>query len=63
MDYLAERGIDNKFAQQLSDFATHYEHAQYVALLQKIRDFAGKNWFEWVGEEYFLLLLSVNMIS
>jgi len=45
MDYLAERGIDNQFAHQLSDFATHYEHAQYVVLLQKIRDFAagGKN--------------------
>jgi len=42
MDYLAERGIDEKFAQDLIKFSTHYEHAQYVALLQKIRDFVAK---------------------
>jgi complement component 1 Q subcomponent-binding protein len=42
MNYLAERGIDDRFADQLVKFATHYEHAQYVALLQKIQDFVGK---------------------
>jgi len=39
MDYLAERGIDEKFADNLVKFSTHYEHAQYVALLSKIREF------------------------
>jgi len=39
IDYLAERGIDDAFARQLQGFATHYEHAQYVNLLQKVKDF------------------------
>jgi len=39
MNYLEERGIDNDFAQNLTRYATYYEHEQYVSLLQKIRDF------------------------
>jgi len=39
MNYLSERGIDNDFAQNLSRYATFYEHGQYVSLLQKLRDF------------------------
>jgi len=39
MNYLEERGIDNEFAQNLSRYATFYEHGQYVSLLQKLRDF------------------------
>jgi len=42
MGYLEERGVDNKFASNLCRFATHYEHAQYVALLKKIQDFMSK---------------------
>lgn len=38
-EYLAERGIDNKFADDLIRFSTHYEHAQYVNLLQKLKEF------------------------
>jgi len=38
-EYLAERGIDSKFADDLIRFATHYEHAQYVNLLQKLKEF------------------------
>ncbi|KRZ18759.1 Conserved regulator of innate immunity protein 3 [Trichinella zimbabwensis] len=41
MTYLEERGIDHNFAEQLIKFSTHYEHAQYVALLQRIREFVG----------------------
>jgi len=39
MTYLEERGVDNDFAQNLSRYATFYEHGQYVSLLQKLRDF------------------------
>jgi complement component 1 Q subcomponent-binding protein len=39
MNYLEERGIDNEFAENLTRFATFYEHGQYVSLLQKLRDF------------------------
>lgn len=42
VDFLAERGIDNKFADELIRFSTHYEHAQYVNLLQKLREFVSK---------------------
>uniref|UniRef100_A0A915HY08 Complement component 1 Q subcomponent-binding protein, mitochondrial n=1 Tax=Romanomermis culicivorax TaxID=13658 RepID=A0A915HY08_ROMCU len=41
-NYLEERGIDNKFADELIGFATHYEHAQYVNLLQNLREFVSK---------------------
>ncbi|KRX54933.1 Complement component 1 Q subcomponent-binding protein, mitochondrial [Trichinella sp. T9] len=43
MTYLEERGIDHHFAEQLIKFSTHYEHAQYVALLQRIREFVGQS--------------------
>jgi len=39
MNYLEERGINNDFADNLSRYATFYEHTQYVSLLQKLRDF------------------------
>ncbi|VDD86394.1 unnamed protein product [Enterobius vermicularis] len=40
--YLEERGFNAKFCQDLVNFATHYEHSQYVSLLSKIRTFVGK---------------------
>lgn len=42
MNYLEERGVDNDFAENLTRFATFYEHGQYVSLLQKLRDFVSK---------------------
>jgi len=39
MNYLEERGVNNEFVQNLSRYATFYEHGQYVQLLQKLRDF------------------------
>jgi len=40
--YLQERGIDERFCQQLVEFATHYEHSEYVGLLTKIKDFVAQ---------------------
>ncbi len=37
---LEERGIDGPFVQQLIDYATTYEHTQYVNFLESLRDFA-----------------------
>jgi len=42
MEFLDERGINNKFADDLVKFASHYEHGQYVNLLQNIRSFVSK---------------------
>jgi len=39
MNYLEERGISGEFAENLSRYATFYEHSLYVSLLQKLRDF------------------------
>lgn len=39
MDYLDERGIGTEFAENLVDFATYYEHEQYIGLLDKIKNF------------------------
>ncbi|VDK66520.1 unnamed protein product [Onchocerca ochengi] len=40
--YLAERGFDQKFCREVVDFATHYEHSQYVKLLTDIQSFVSK---------------------
>ncbi|CAJ0943287.1 unnamed protein product, partial [Mesorhabditis belari] len=37
--YLEERGLDAQFCKTLVQYATHYEHAQYVTLLHKIKAF------------------------
>ncbi|MFH4981452.1 hypothetical protein AB6A40_008161 [Gnathostoma spinigerum] len=39
--YLEERGFNAKFCQDLVTFATHYEHSQYVSLLDRIKSFVG----------------------
>jgi len=39
LGFLEERGIDEAFVENLLKLATHYEHAQYVALLKKIHGF------------------------
>ncbi|VDM47353.1 unnamed protein product [Toxocara canis] len=40
--YLEERGFNAKFCQDLVNYATHYEHSQYVGLLGKIKNFVSK---------------------
>lgn len=42
MNYLEERGINGEFAENLSRYATFYEHGLYVSLLQKLRDFVSR---------------------
>lgn len=37
--YLEERGFTSDFCTQLVNFSTHYEHSQYVSLLEKIKNF------------------------
>ena len=39
MNYLDERGITSDFADSLIDYATHYEHNQYVQLLDRLKLF------------------------
>jgi hypothetical protein len=40
--YLEDNGLTSDFCQSLANFATHYEHTQYVNLLKNIKDFIGK---------------------
>jgi len=42
VNYLEERGFTTGFCQSLANFATHYEHSQYVTLLKKIKEFVSK---------------------
>jgi len=39
MNYLDERGIGIEFAEHLVDFTTHYEHTQYLNLLENLKSF------------------------
>lgn len=39
MNYLDERGIGVEFSQHLIDFSTHYEHTQYLRLLEGVKNF------------------------
>lgn len=40
MNMLEERGISNEFAEKLSDYATAYEHKQYIGILERLKEFA-----------------------
>jgi len=42
VQFLEERGLDTNFCQSLAQFSTHHEHAQYVNLLKKIKNFIEK---------------------
>jgi len=42
IEYLAERGIDGKFTEQLVNLSTQHEHSQYVELLKRIKAFVAK---------------------
>jgi len=39
MNYLDERGVGVEFCDHLVDFATHYEHTQYLGLLENLKSF------------------------
>ncbi|KFB45411.1 AGAP003987-PA-like protein [Anopheles sinensis] len=39
MNFLEEKGVSNEFAEKMSDFASTYEHAKYVELLEAISKF------------------------
>ena len=39
MDLLDDRGIDEQFADKMVQFATEYEHEQYVSFLGKLKAF------------------------
>lgn len=39
MDYLDERGVGVEFGENLIEYATFYEHSQYVGLLEKFNKF------------------------
>ena len=40
LNLLEERGIGEDFANNLAEFATSYEHLQYINLLEKLKDFS-----------------------
>lgn len=39
LNYLDERGIGVKLAEELAEFSTSYEHQQYIGLLEKFNKF------------------------
>ncbi|KAL7075200.1 hypothetical protein ACQ4LE_005995 [Meloidogyne hapla] len=40
--YLEERGLGSQFCHDFVKLATHYEHQQYVNLLEKLKNFVGQ---------------------
>jgi len=42
VSYLEERGFTQDFCSSLVNYATHYEHTQYVGLLSRIKNFVSK---------------------
>ncbi|KAK0416328.1 hypothetical protein QR680_012419 [Steinernema hermaphroditum] len=42
VQYLEERGFTQQFCQDVVHYATHYEHSQYVSLLDRIKSFVSK---------------------
>ena len=42
MNVLEERGITAQFADQLSDFCSAHEHAEYIKMLENLQAFAKK---------------------
>lgn len=40
LNLLEERGLGEEFANELAEFATSYEHLQYINLLEKLKDFS-----------------------
>ena len=42
LGFLESRGINNDFIEAFMDYATFYEHSNYIGLLEKLRDFVDK---------------------
>uniref|UniRef100_A0A1L8E2Y3 Putative complement component 1 n=1 Tax=Nyssomyia neivai TaxID=330878 RepID=A0A1L8E2Y3_9DIPT len=40
MNLLEEKGISNEFVDKLCEFSTHFEHSQYINLLERLSKFA-----------------------
>jgi complement component 1 Q subcomponent-binding protein len=40
LNLLDERGIGEKFANEVAEFSTAYEHSQYVGLLDALKTFS-----------------------
>lgn len=43
MDFLADRGIDNTFADELSELSTAIEHQEYIKFLESLQGFVKCN--------------------
>lgn len=39
MDFLADRGVDNTFADELVELSTALEHQEYIAFLEDLKGF------------------------
>lgn len=39
MDFLADRGVDNTFADELVELSTALEHREYIAFLEDLQGF------------------------
>jgi hypothetical protein len=40
LNLLDERGVGEKFANELAEFSTAFEHHQYIGLLEKLENFS-----------------------
>lgn len=43
MDFLADRGVDNTFADELMELSTAIEHQQYIKFLEELKTFVKCN--------------------
>lgn len=39
LNMMEERGLDAKFAEEIVQFATSYEHKQYISFLDRLKNF------------------------
>lgn len=43
MDFLADRGVDNTFADELTELSTAFEHQEYIKFLEDLQGFVKCN--------------------
>lgn len=43
MDFLADRGVDNTFAEELMELSTAVEHQEYIKFLEELQGFVKCN--------------------
>lgn len=43
MDFLADRGVDNTFADELMELSTAFEHQEYIKFLEDLQGFVKCN--------------------